>query len=432
MKYRITTLLATSAAVALLGGGAAWADGQAAPAAAPAAPTPSPMPYPAMTAPLAANPFPAAFDAGPMGKITVDGVISGGGGYQDQPFPGQPQGFGDIDNAQVIINKSDGPIQFYVQAGAYSIVSLGASASTSSTALDSSTFGYVPQGFVKIVPNSSFSVEAGALPTLIGAEYTFSFENMNIERGLLWNQEPAISKGVQVNFSKGPISLSAAWTDGYYSGTYTDISGLLTFTFKNSDTLAFAAEGNVSPNHSFYGFSAATPVEQNDGQIYNLIFTHTQGPWTIMPYVQYNSSPYIHGYSSGGSAWGVAVLTKYNFTPEFSVAARAEYEGSSGDGDLLGYGVDSSAWSITVTPTYQKGIFFIRGEASYTGISGYYHSYTYTAPCDPFSEDEETCTFTSRTAAPSAPGATTAASSVSWARPASSSRASLTADLTAI
>jgi len=30
---------------------------------------------------------------------------------------------------------------------------------------------------------------AAKLPTLIGAEYTFTFENMNIERGLLWNQE---------------------------------------------------------------------------------------------------------------------------------------------------------------------------------------------------------------------------------------------------
>ncbi|WP_164055912.1 outer membrane beta-barrel protein, partial [Serratia marcescens] len=32
------------------------------------------------------------------------------------------------------------------------------------------------------------------------------------------------------------------------------------------------------------------------------------------------------------------------------------------------YGPGSSAWSLTFTPTYQKGIFFARGEVSYTRI----------------------------------------------------------------
>ncbi len=393
MKYRITTLLATSAASALLCAGAAWADDQAAPAAAPAAgpaaapaaapaapaaPAPSPMPYPSMTPPISANPNPASFDAGPLGKIMVDGVLSGGGFYQSNPQYGQPNNFGDLDNAQVILNKADGPIQFYVQAGVYSIKSLG-TAYVKSTTFDNATFGFVPQGFLKLVPNSMFSIEAGALPTLIGAEYTFSFENMNIERGLLWNQEPAISKGVQVNFTKGPWAISAAWTDGYYSDTYTALSGNITYTFKNSDTLVFAAEGNMASNHVN---TFVTPVQQNNGQIYNLIYTHTQGPWTITPYIQYSNSP-SNAVSLSGDAWGFAVLTKYNFTPEVSVSARGEYIKSDGAANLLGYGVDSSAWSLTVTPAYQKGIFFIRGELSYVGVSGYQHSVT-VVPSPPY------------------------------------------------
>jgi Putative beta-barrel porin-2, OmpL-like. bbp2 len=35
---------------------------------------------------------------------------------------------------------------------------------------------------------------------------------------------------------------------------------------------------------------------------------------------------------------------------------------------LLGYGVNSDAWSITLTPTWQKGILFVRGELSYVGV----------------------------------------------------------------
>jgi hypothetical protein len=376
---RIKTLFASTAAVAtLLGAGAAFAD--AAATAAPAPPPPSPMPYPAITAPMAANPYPATFDAGPLGKLTVDGVISGGGFYQSDPttWTGQKSQYGDITNAQVIINKTDGPIQFYIQAGAYSIVSLGSGYVQSST-YDNETFGYVPQGFVKIVPNSSFSIEAGALPTLIGAEYTFSFQNMNIERGLLWNSEPAISKGVQVNYSHGPWAVSAAYTDGYYSGTYSALSGSIGYTFKNSDTLVFAAEGNVAPNHVN---TFVTPVFQNQGDIFNLIYTHSSGPWTITPYFQYTSSP-RNRTSLNGDTYGGAILTKYNFTPEISLSGRFEYVKSDGPANLLFFGENSSAWSLTITPMYQKGIFFIRGEGSYTGVSGYQHSFVTTFDEDP-------------------------------------------------
>src|SRR5271155_4771106 len=51
-------------------------------AAAPAAPAPTPMANPAMSGPINANPRPATFDGGPIGSITVDGVLSGGGIFQ--------------------------------------------------------------------------------------------------------------------------------------------------------------------------------------------------------------------------------------------------------------------------------------------------------------------------------------------------------------
>jgi hypothetical protein len=71
--------------------------------------------------------------------------------------------------------------------------------------------------------------------------------------------------------------------------------------------------------------------------------------------------------SDTGSSWGAAVLTKYNFTPEISLSGRIEYLGSSGNQNLL-YGTGSNAWSFTITPAYQKGVFFIRGELSYVSV----------------------------------------------------------------
>ena len=178
------------------------------------------MANPAITAPMAANPNPAVFDAGPLGKITVDGVFSDRRRTTVRPADllrrtrQETPAFSTSATPRVIINKSDGFLQFYVQAGGYSLPALGATYFRA-TVESPATYGYVPQGFVKLVPNAMFSIEAGALPTLIGGEYTFTFENMNIERGLLWGQEPAVSKGVQGNFTNGPIAISLAYTDGY-------------------------------------------------------------------------------------------------------------------------------------------------------------------------------------------------------------------------
>ncbi len=55
-------------------------------------------------------------------------------------------------------------------------------------------YGPCPWPLLKLQAGKNTSFLIGALPTLIGAEYTFTFENMNIERGLLWNQENAVNQ----------------------------------------------------------------------------------------------------------------------------------------------------------------------------------------------------------------------------------------------
>ncbi len=170
---------------------------------------PDPLPVPAMTGPITANATPNSFDAG-FGSIYWGASVTGLGYYQSNAthgFPGNGSTGFDLSNGQAWLEKTDGLIQFYVQAGIYSLPSLG-SAYIRSSQITSHTCGSVPIGYIKIAPDgSSWSIEAGKLPTLIGAEYTFTFENMNIERGLLWNQEPAISRGVQLNYASSPLSV---------------------------------------------------------------------------------------------------------------------------------------------------------------------------------------------------------------------------------
>ncbi len=87
----------------------------------------------------------------------------------------------------------------------------------------------------------------GKLPTLMGAEYKFDFQNMNIERGLLWNQENAINRGIQVNQTLGKFAASISWNYGYYSNVYSWLSGSLTCT-NGPHILVFAGNGEPRPD----------------------------------------------------------------------------------------------------------------------------------------------------------------------------------------
>ena len=365
----ITFVLMAVLSLPALGQQQAPAGDASAPAQAPAAApsTPQPLPNPSMTAPLSTASPPHTFNAGPFGTVAITGILSGMGLSQSNWVPGDKQTRWDLSNGQIFLQKTSGWFQFYLQAGAYNIPALGfPTISTVNTI--TGLYGPLPTAYLKLV-KGNFNVEVGELPTLIGAEYTFSFENMNVERGLLWGQETAISRGVQVSDTFKKLSLSVSWNDGFYSNVYNWITGTASYAFNSSNTLAFVGGGNVGQTTST---SAATPFLQNNGQIYNLIYTYSHENWMIQPYWQYTRVPAKAslGIPESGSTNGGALLLNYNFKHGISMAVRPEYITSSGSTtdplalNLLGYGPGSSAFSFTVTPTYQKGGFFLRGDVS--------------------------------------------------------------------
>ncbi len=308
-----------------------------------------------MSGPLAFSPTPMSVNLGPLGKNYITGVLSGLGFEQSNPVPGNRNGQIDLSNAQIMIQKTDGLLQYYVQVGAYTLPALG-SQFISVTNTNPDFFGPVPQAFIKIAPTSNFSIEGGKLPTLIGAEYTFSFENMNIERGLLWSQEPAVSRGVQANYTWGPVAFAISFNDGYYSDVFNWISGSATWTINSSNTLVFAAGGNAG---STGRSTIATPLAQNNSSIYDIIYTYSSGPWTITPYVQWSHVPknVYFGFQQDAWTYGAAALANYTFNSHFSLAGRIEYIGSTGSlsegAPNLLYGPGSKAMSLTLTPTFQ-------------------------------------------------------------------------------
>jgi hypothetical protein len=342
-----------------------------APAAPPAAPpAPAALPTPAITGPLAGLP-PAMFTAGPFGKIAVNGFLSGMGIVQNNHVPGDDNKQADLSNGQVAIQKTDGWLQFYLQAGAYNIPDLGVPFVNTKNTI-SALWGPLPVAFLKLQAGKNTSFEIGSLPTLIGAEYTFSFENMNVSRGLLWNQETAISRGIQVNQTMGKLSASVSWNDGFYSNRYTWLSGSLAYA-NGPHTLSFVAGGNLGQT-KFQTF--ATPI-QNDGAIYNVIYMYMKGPIMIQPYFQYTDVPTNAkiGVPTGTSTKGGAILFSYAFKHGFSLPVRWEYITSSGSAaqnslNLL-YGPGSAGTSVTVTPTFQSGGFFLRGDIAWVHANSF-------------------------------------------------------------
>ena len=106
---------------------AAPQDAAAQPAAAPPASPdpPAALPTPSITGPLAALP-PAVFEAGPLGKIAVNGILDGLGMWTGNYVAGDSSTQAALSNGQVLFQKADGWFQFYLQAGAYNIPALGA------------------------------------------------------------------------------------------------------------------------------------------------------------------------------------------------------------------------------------------------------------------------------------------------------------------
>lgn len=319
------------------------------------------LPYPATTGPLVINSNPFVIEAGPLEKIYINGIISGLGLWQNNPVGGNPNSVLDLDNGQLFIQNTKGLLQFYVQAGGYSLPALG----SPYLRMDDMTrdfFGPVPIAFIKLAPSDNFSIMAGKLFTLIGNENNFTFQNFNIERGLLWNQTNDLNRGVQMNYNQGAFSGSVALSDGFYSGRLNWLSGLVTYAINSKNSLSVIASGNIKHDNES---SLVTPLAQNNSQIYDLIYSYTSGQLTISPTVQFTHVPkdLNIGLLDSASTYGVALATKFAFNTYWSITGRAEYIDTIG-GTNVAYGPGSNAWSLTLTPTYQRGIFFARGEAS--------------------------------------------------------------------
>ena len=338
---------------------------------------------PAFGGVITANPSPSCWTS-PIGDLYFGGALTGYAYNVDNRFypdafappvntSAEKEGRVAFSNAHAHLQKADGPFQFFVTAGLYSIPTLGLPI-YSTTDQNGLLFGPVPVAFGKYQINDEWSIQGGRMFTNIGSELLFTYQNLNIARGLLFNQENFINHGVQVNYASGPWAASLAVTDGFYSGELNWVTGLITYKIDDSNTIGVNGGTHFSNfNSATRGtqFQYATPLLVQNSSIVSVNYTYSNGPIILAPYAQYTSVDRDDKLGIvGAETWSAALLGAYKFTENFAIAGRFEWIEQSGNrlnpglsSNLL-YGAGSSAFSYTVTPTYTWDRYFIRGEYS--------------------------------------------------------------------
>jgi len=300
-------------------------DPAPAPAAAqaPAAPATAPAPLSTFGSHgSAAMAPPATFDAGPFGKLSVNA---------SSPVSRSSRQFrAGNDKAQVHLSNG----QFHSKAdGKYSVLRPGLGAYTMPTLsvplltpkISEQFLWACPVAFLKLPVGKTTSFEIGSLPTLMGAESTFTYQNSTSNAASFGTRKRHQPRHPGES-SAGQIPLRfVSWNDGYYSNRYSFLSGSLTYKRPTPwCTTGWGTSGRPS-------FKRQLPRSRTRlyacGDLYVL-----QGAWIVSPYFQYGKLPTNSkvGVTKSTSATGGAINVSYAFKRGFSLPVRFEYLTSSG------------------------------------------------------------------------------------------------------
>lgn len=292
-------------------------------------------------------------------------------GYSVASASGPPHA--DLGDALFTISRNSGVFRYEAVAGAYALPVVGlAPVPTFSSSGGVREFGYLPIAYAQWAPSARFSLTAGLLPSLLGQENPFIFQNATIERGLAWNLEPTISRGVRAGTALGKFTADLEYDDGYYSGTHRALEGLVGWIFSADDGAQFAW---ILPQAKTPPTQSASVANKSE---YDLMVEKRVGRLQLQPYWLWVDSPADPGlgYTRNETAFAQALLAEYVFGATWSLAGRYEVlHGSSSasdesaNADLVGFGPGRSVYTLTLTPTFQAANYTVRIEYAFAGAA---------------------------------------------------------------
>jgi len=198
----------------------------------------------------------------------------------------------------------------------------------------------------------SLTIQGGRILTNIGGEAPYTWQNINIQRGLVWAGEPVFYNGLRISFDVNPFNMYVGVND------------------RDNDDGKFAVEAGVSGSweglNMDWSFNVLFPdhSDEDNKRVFNITtnwYAFKNLPITF--YIDYLNVP-ISG-SKSRNAFGFALLTEWKATDKISLGARVEKVIQESKVDAYSIGKGNDAWTLTITPKYQfNKYFYIRAEAS--------------------------------------------------------------------
>ncbi len=323
------------------------------------------------------GPSAITIDGGPFGSLSlsggVDGYAYGLTGTSDNSIIGNGVSNGaEVANALVELQKTTGELQFTIEIGANGgAVTLGAQ-HPGETSINVYSTGPLYAGYLTVAPSSvpGLTFSAGQIGSLEGWESGIDYNNANQLTTDIYYVQNSQNRGVEAAYTKGPVSVTVAFGDGFDDGVWNFVQALGTYTLNSTNALSVYYAGDLSRqglNATTYG---NTPVGVYgpyfmNSQMIGAFYSYTVGNLNLVPEAQYvyAKKDYQLGLPQASSNLAGAVFADYSFgTSPYSIGAWAEYENSNGPDDWF-IGPRSQAMGISVSPTWQYKDLFARVDA---------------------------------------------------------------------
>ena len=321
-------------------------------------------------------------DGGPYGSLNISGGFDsfayyvGGTGdknacnFQIYCLMGDKSTGAYVGNFLFSVQKPTGILQFTVQVGATSSLSLG----TPPYEAGFSNISPLYEGYISIVPNSQWTISAGQIPSQEGYEALPDWSNSNMLASLLYYTENTVSRGAMAAWTNtaGTINATLEFGDGYRTGVFNYLQYLLGYTFNSGvyvDTYGGINLGRSGLNTvGAYGPTSQYSALYNSNMVGAYIGGYTRGNLSLVPEVQFQwaKADAQLGLPKESQNLGFLLLTQYNFgVSPYSIGGFLEYAVTHGPSTTWFIGPNAAAVGVSIAPTWQRRNLFARINVGY-------------------------------------------------------------------
>jgi hypothetical protein len=335
-------------------------------------------------------------DGGPLGPLALTGGMDGYGYY----ITGTQSGGGlsgskadglNVGSALIELQKNTGVLQFTIEVGSNGGATTVGTAPAQTTVSNLST-GPLYAGYVTLAPTGSpFTISAGMMASLEGYESGVDWNNPDQLTTAIFYVQNSQSRGVTLNYSKGPISASVMFGDGYNTGVFNFLQALATYTINPSNILNIYYGGNLGRTglnaktyggtcgygnaNGCFGTVGTYGAQFANSQMVGAFYSYTMGNLNLVPEVQYQIAKADQrlNIAKETSNFGAALFGNYAFDKSpYSLGGWIEYFDSHASAADVANGTatwfvgpNSEAIGLSVAPTWQYKDLFARANAGY-------------------------------------------------------------------